>query len=136
VTAPAQHRPNSDLLDELRSAAASRPRWRLHVHPDSAMWISISVQGTGLGEHVRVVPDPSCPELGKGWIETLTTEQWAGLLALVGQQVIVTTSGLGVLSGELLALNDREARVDLGDADIRYLPWITVEPANGKAAPE
>jgi hypothetical protein len=120
---------NSDLLDRLRDAVADKPRLRLHVNPDSAMWISISVQSTGLSEHVLVVPDPACPEVGKGWIEELSTVQWREMRALVGQRVTVTDARLGTLSGTLLALDHREARLDLGDGDVRYLFWITVEPA-------
>lgn len=128
MTTPIAHQPNSDLLDELRRSAAELPRWRLHVHPDSAMWISISVQGTGLSPYVRVVPDPDCREVGKGWIETLTVDQWRELRAQVGHLVVVETAELGALAGTLRALDHSVAQVDLGDGDIRYLPWITVTP--------
>lgn len=51
-------RSTSDLLDELRDRVLNRPKLRLHVNPASAMWISISVQNTGLSADVVVVPDP------------------------------------------------------------------------------
>jgi hypothetical protein len=123
--------PNSDLLDRLKAAVADKPPFRLHVNPDSAMWISISVRNTGLGDHVQVVPDPACPEQGKGWIEELSTEQWGQMQALIGELVTVTDARLGVLTGKLLTLDHREARLDLGDGDVRYLFWITVEPGAG-----
>jgi hypothetical protein len=129
VTPPPQYRPNLELLDDLREAVAARPRWRLHVHPDAAMWISIGVGNTGMSEHVRVVPDNDCPEAGKGWIETVTAERWRELQALTGQPVTVTTATLGPLTGTLLALDDTEARLDVGGGDLRYLPWISVIPA-------
>lgn len=94
------------------------------------MWIAIGVQNTGMSEHVQVVGDPACPEVGKGWIQPLTAEQWRELRALVGQQVTVSTADLGTMSGTLLALGDKEARLDLGDGDVRYLAWLTVEPAS------
>lgn len=137
------HRDNSDLLSELRAAVAERPRLRLHVHPESAMWISMSVQNTGLSEHVEVVPDPACSEVGKGWIERLTTAQWREMLALVGHRATVTASWPEALQGTsldgvLLALDHGEARLDLGGGDIRYLPWISVGPpapgADGQSA--
>ncbi len=128
MTAATEHRSNNDLLTELRAAVDNRPRWRLHVHPDSAMWIAISVQSTGLSEHVQVVRDPGCPEEGLGWIETLSTEQWRAMRALVGQRVAVETYELGTLTGTLLSLKHNEARLDLGDNDIRYLPWISIQP--------
>lgn len=130
LTALPQHQSNSELLDQIRSAVDDRPRYRLHVHPDAAMWISIGAQNTGLSPHVQVVPDPACREVGKGWIEILTVEQWRRLRGLVGQRVTVTTANLGALTGDLLALDHSEAQLDLGGDDIRYLTWITVEPAN------
>lgn len=134
MTTPTQLRPTLDLLSDLRAAVDDRPRWRLHVHPDSAMWITIGVQNAGMAAYVRVVGDPACAEIGKGWIETLTVDQWRKLRALVGQQVTVSTAPLGTLSGTLLALDDKEARLDLGDGDVRYLPWITVEPVEPRTA--
>lgn len=126
-------RSNSDLLDELRSAVADRPRWRLHVHPEALMWIAISVHNTGLTEHVQVVADPGCRDIGQGWIETFSVEQWRALRALVGRQVSVSTADLGGLTGELLSLDHAEARLDLGDGDVRYLPWLTIQDADHAA---
>jgi hypothetical protein len=121
-----EHRSNSDLLDDLRAEVKDSPRRRLHVHPDSAVWIMIGVQNTGLSHHVQVVADPECREVGKGWIEALTVERWRDMRALAGRQVTVKTCELGALTGTLLALDHGEARLDLGDGDIRYLPWIEV----------
>ena len=131
MTAPDEHRSNNDLLNHLQALVADTPRYRFHVNPDSAMWI---VQNTGLSPHVQVVEDPQCTDAGKGWIETLTVEQWRWLLALVGSRVTVRTARLGALTGELLALDHSEARLDLGDDDVRYLPWISIAPADKAAA--
>jgi hypothetical protein len=120
----------SNLLDQLKTIVADTPRHRLHVNPNSATWIAISVQNTGLSPHVQVAEDPQCQDAGKGWIETLTVEQWREKLALVGRRVTVRCARLGELTGELLALDHGEARLDLGGDDIRYLPWITVELAH------
>lgn len=124
------HQSNSDLLAQLKAAVADTPRHRLHVRPDDAMWIAISVQSTGLSPHVQVVEDPQCQDAGQGWIETLTVAQWREKLAMVGRRVTVRCARLGELTGELLALDHGEARLDLGDGDIRYLPWITIELAH------
>jgi hypothetical protein len=134
VTAPTGPTSNSDLLEYLRTAVDNRPRWRLHVHPEAAFWLAISVQNTGLSEDVRIVSDPACQEVGKGWLETLTVDQWLQLRALVGQQVTVTSVALGVSVGTLLALDHVEARIDLGGGDIRYLDWLTVEATEHDAA--
>lgn len=122
-------RANSELLDELRAAVADQPRSRLHVHPGAAMWIAISVRNTGLDEHVQVVADPACHDAGRGWIETVSVEQWRAVRALVGHRVTVSTADLGDLTGTLLALDHHEARLDLGDGDVRYLPWLAIQPA-------
>lgn len=129
MPAPIEGAPNGELLDELRRSVAELPRRRLHVHPGSAMWMSVGVQGTGLSPYVQVVPDPQCQEHGKGWIETITVDQWRELRALVGRTVVVQDATLGVLTGTLLTLDHAEARLDLGDSDVRYLRWITVIPA-------
>ncbi len=131
--ATAVHRSHDDLLSELQAGFANPPRRRLHVHPDAVMWIAISVQNTGLSPHVCVVPDPDCPEVGKGWVEVFTGEQWAGMLALVGRRVAVRTATLGALTGTLLKLDNTEARLDLGDGDVRYLPWISIELSESEA---
>lgn len=125
---PTVSRSNSDLLDELRRKVLDLPRQRLHVHPESAMWISMSVQHAGLSPHVHVVADPECLEVGKGWIEQQTAEQWRELRSMVGQQVEVQAETLGALSGVLLALDHGEARLDLGGGDVRYLRWISIVP--------
>lgn len=124
---------NSDLLAQLKAAVADIPRHRLHVNPDSAMWISISVQNTNLSAHVQVVPDPDCTEAGQGWIETLTVDEWRAMRALIGQRVTMKTDSLGTLTGVLLALDHSEARIDLGDDDVRYPRWITIESAQVSA---
>jgi hypothetical protein len=124
-------RSNSELLNELRAALADQPRSRLHVHPEAAMWIAVSVRNTGLGEHVQVVPDPACCDVGQGWIETMNADQWRALRALVGQWVTVSTADLGNLTGTLLGLDHHEARLDLGAGDVRYLPWLAIHPAEG-----
>lgn len=123
-----EYRSNPDLLDELRALVRDRPRYRLRVHPEAAMWIAVSVHNTGLDAHVQVVPDPACPAVGRGRIEALSVEQWRALRALVGHRVTVSTADLGRLTGTLLALTDAEARLDLGDDDVRYLPWLDIEP--------
>jgi hypothetical protein len=125
--------PTFELLDRLKAAVTDKPRLRLHVHPEAAVWISISVRNTGLSEQVQVVPDPACPEQGKGWIEELSVEQWRQMRALVGGPAIVSDARLGALAGTLLSLNHREAQLDLGGGDVRYLHWITVEPQRGLA---
>lgn len=120
-------RSNPELLDDLRDEVERQPRRRLHVHPESVLWILIGVQHAGLSPHVQVVGDPACREAGKGWIETLTVEQWRGMRALVGSRVTVTTR-LGTMTGVLKALNQHEAQLDPGDGAVRYLSWISVEP--------
>jgi hypothetical protein len=127
VAEPTEQRSNSDLLAELRQGVLDLPRQRLHVHPESAMWISISVQQTGLSPYVQVVPDPACPEIGKGWIEEQTTERWRELRSIVGQRATVRSEALGALTGVLLALDHAQARLDLGGGDVRYLRWITID---------
>jgi hypothetical protein len=101
----------------------------LHVHPDAAVWTSIGVGNLGLSEHVQVVVDPDSPQVGLGRIEELTRQQWRQLRALVGSRVTVTDARLGALTGRLLSLTHGEAQLDLGEGDIRYLMWITVEAA-------
>lgn len=126
-------RSNSDLLAELRESVLDLPRRRLHVHPDSAMWITISVGKTDLSPYVQVVADPACPEIGMGWIEDVTAERWRELRSLVGRRVTVLSERLGALTGVLLHLEHGEARLDLGNGDVRYLRWITVDPADDRA---
>lgn len=126
---PTEPRSNSDLLGDLRESVLNLPRQRLHVHPDSAMWISISVQQTGLSPYVQVVPDPACSEVGKGWIEEQTAEHWRELRSLVGNRVTVRDGTLGALTGVLLALDHGEARLDLG-GDVRYLRWVSIDPSS------
>lgn len=121
-------RSTSDLLDELREEVADQPWWRLHVRSSSAMWIAISVENMGLSGHVRVVADPACRDAGRGWVEVVTAERWRALRGLVGQRVVVATAELGRLTGVLVELERGEARLDLGGGDLRYLPWLTVEP--------
>lgn len=132
MTAPETHRPTSDLLSELRQAVKDLPRLRLHVHPDSAMWIAISVQNTGMSPYVQVVPDVDCPELGRGWVETLTVDQWREMRSLVGQLATVTDHRLGALTGTLLSLDHDEAKLDLGADDVRFLRWVAIAPASGQ----
>ncbi len=134
MTDPSAHQSNNDLLNHLQALVADTPRYRFHVNPDSAMWIAIGVQNTGLSPHVQVVEDPQCTDAGKGWIETLTVDQWRWLLALVGSRVTVRTARLGALTGELLTLSDSEARIDLGENDVRYVPWISITPVDENAA--
>jgi hypothetical protein len=129
-------RSNSELLDELARVVAALPRQRLHVHPDSVMWIVHSVQYAGLGQHVEVVADPACPEVGLGWIETLTIEQWRALRALVGRRVTVATAERGKFTGRLVALDHSEALLDPGGGIRgipRRLPWLAIEPASADA---
>jgi hypothetical protein len=130
------HRSNPNLLDELRAAVAAMPRKRLHVHPDAAMWMVLSVGHARLSEHVQVVSDPACTDVGRGWIENLTVDQWRRLRSLVGQQVILESSELGIMRGELLRLDHRTAMIDVGGQDVRYLSWITIKAvtANPEAA--
>lgn len=118
---------NSELLDRLKLMVADTPRLRLHVSPGSAMWIAVGVRNLGLDGHVQVVPDPDCPDPGLGWIEELSAQQWREIRAMVGQTVTVTDARLGALTGTLLTLDHREARVDLGEGDVRYLHWISIE---------
>lgn len=92
------------------------------------MWISLSVQHAGLSPYVQVVPNPACPELGKGWVEAVTAEQWRELRSLVGQRVTIRDAALGALSGVLLTLDHSQARLDLGGGDVRYLRWIAIDP--------
>jgi hypothetical protein len=122
-------RSNEQLLNWLIAAKADVPRWRLHIHPRSAIWISLSVQHHGLGQFVEVVPDRACRDLGRGWVEALTAEQWRAMRDLVGTRVEVFTPDLGRLVGTLVALDHAEARLDLGDGDVRYLTWLSVQPA-------
>lgn len=134
MTAPVEYRSNHELLSELCAEVLDVPRRRLHVHPESAMWISIAVQNMGLSPHVQVVRDPDCREAGRGWVETLTVEQWQTMRALVGERVRVKASWPEMLAGAwlqgaLLALDHGEAQLDLGGGDIRYLQWIEVTPA-------
>ncbi len=118
--------PNLDLLEQLREIAHARPRDRLHVHPGSAMWLSMSISHHGLGQHVQIVPDPACTEPGRGFIEWVSHDRWDYLRSLVGTRVRVSDARLGELTGVLLTLDHREARVDVGDGDVRYLHWISI----------
>ncbi len=125
-------RSTSDLLDELRDRARLRPRWRLHVNPDSAMWIVMSVANTGLDGDVAVVPDPAVGPAGEGWVEEIPSDRWRTMLGWVGtgQRVHVDTAELGRITGTLVKLDDQEAVVDLGDDDWRYPYWINIEEAS------
>ncbi len=122
-------RSTSDLLDELRDRAQFRPKLRLHVNPDSAMWISMSVQNTGLSGDVVVVPDPTVQPAGKGWVEEIDAQRWRRMLGWVGtgQRVHVADAELGRITGVLVSLDDREAVVDLGGDDRRYVYWASIE---------
>jgi len=124
-------RSTSDLLDELRDRAKLRPRLRLHVNPNSAMWIAMSVANTGLDGDVAVVPNPAIEPAGMGWVEEIPTDWWQTMLGWVGtdQRVHLDTAELGRLTGTLVKLNDREAVVDLGGNDWRYPYWINIELA-------
>ncbi len=133
ATEPTELRSNSELLEGLRDHVQGLPRHRLHVHPGDAMWIAISVQQTGLSPYVQVVPDPACPELGKGWVEEQTAEQWRQLRCLVGQRVTIRSEPLGTLTGVLLKLDHHQAELDLGGGDVRYLRWIAIGPVAGPA---
>ncbi len=120
-------RSNNEVLDELADLVnRERPRYRLHVHPDDAMWICISTNHAALSPHVRVVPDPQAPS-GQGWYETLDSGRWAELQALVGRRVVVETARVGRMTGVIVSLDDNEAVLDVADDDRRYLPWITIE---------
>ncbi len=124
-------RPTSDLLAELRDQARFKPKLRLHVNPDSAMWIMVSVQNTGLSDEVAVIPDPAVEPAGRGWIEEIPPDRWRQMLGWVGtgQRVHVTDAQLGRITGTLVSLDDREAVVDLGDDDQRYVYWASIEEA-------
>jgi hypothetical protein len=128
TTTPAL-RSTSDLLDELRDRALNRPKLRLHVNPDSAMWIQISVQNTGLSGDVMVVPDPAVEPAGKGWVEEIDPRRWQQMLgwAGTGQRVDVDNADLGRITGTLVSLDSREAVVDLGDDDRRHVYWTSIE---------
>lgn len=126
MTEAATHRSNLELLNELQALVADRPRFRLHVHPESAVTLMISVQYKTLSEHVQVVQDPACTDRGQGFIEEVTAEQWRYWRLLVGRRVVVASSELGTVTGTLLELDHRTATVDLGDNDTRYLSWITI----------
>ncbi len=123
---------NSDLLAQLRADVDAIPRLRFHTHPDSAMWMQISLGHLKLLEYVQIVADPACTDLGLGFIERITVEQWQAMRALVGHRVLIDAERLGLLTGTLVALTHDEARVDVGTPDkpdLRYLRWIRIGPA-------
>lgn len=122
-------RSNSDLLDELRRRIdEDRTRYRVHVHPDAAIWINISTYNTGLSIHAAVVADPAVTEVGRGWLEIITPKQWRKLQALVGHRVHMDTADQGRLTGVLVELDD-EAVLDVAADDRRYLRWARITPA-------
>ncbi len=123
--------PTSDLLDECRERTRMRPKLRLHVNPDSAMWITMSVANTGLDGDVQVVPDLAVEPAGRGWLEEIDPQRWRQMLGWVGtnRRVHVTDARRGRITGTLVSLDDREAVVDLGGDDHRYVYWISIEEA-------
>lgn len=127
-------RPNLEVLRELGRLVAERGFWRLHVHPEAVVTILVSVQHQRFGDHVQVVADPACTHVGKGWIEVISTRQWREMLGLVGRRVKVSTASSGDLSGVLVQLDRREAKLDVGQGDgrdgrdLRYVAWLSIEP--------
>lgn len=121
-------RSTSDLLAELRDRALNRPKLRLHVNPESAVWIMMSVQRTDLSGDVVVVPDPAIQPAGQGWVEEIDSRRWRQMRGWVGtdQRVHVDNADLGRITGTLVSLDSREAVVDLGNDDVRYVYWTGI----------
>ncbi len=130
MTVTPELRPTSDLLAELRDRAKLKPRMRLHVNGGGAMYTVMSVSHAGLDGDVAVIPDPDVPT-GQAWVEEIPTDRWRQMLGWVGtdQRVHVTDAKLGRITGTLVSLDDREAVVDLGDDDQRYVYWASIEEA-------
>ena len=125
-----------ELLDELKERIKDRPKLRLHVNPESAVWIIMSIEETGLGGHVRVVPDPGIVEAGRAWLEEFSVEQWRAMHGLVGTRVRAQTD-IGEFVGTLIELSDSEMVIDpAGDPnDRRYVYWLTIEAAPEDTSP-
>lgn len=130
MTTTPELRPTLGLLAELRDRVRFRPKLRLHVNDNGAMYTVMSVSHAKLDDDVVVIPDPDVPT-GQGWIEEIPTDRWRQMLGWVGtdRRVHVTDAKLGRITGVLVSLDDREAVVDLGGDDQRYVYWASIEEA-------